>query len=109
MVVRNPYPSVPYCFRNRSPRRLRPRRQIMPDQRRLEPARARIVDSGLNISARLRDRFLGIGGDLDQIVAEEAAALMRPKSRIQAVACEKTAMIALFHDAPAVEHDQPVH
>jgi hypothetical protein len=37
------------------------------DQRRLEPARARIVRNRLAVSARLRDRFLGIGRDLDEM------------------------------------------
>ena len=75
----------------------------MPHQRRLEPARA-LVGSGVALTilgARLRDRLLGIGRDLDQIVAEEATALMRPQPCVQAVAREETAMISLFHDAPA--------
>src|SRR5438132_12106044 len=104
MVVRNSYPAVPHCHAfcvrgavhacavvgsHRSPRRLRPRRQIMSDQRWLESARARLVGSSIDITARLGDRLLRIGRDLDQIVTEEAAALMRPQTRVQAVAREK--------------------
>src|SRR5438552_18862915 len=99
MVVRNP---GAHSYRNGLPRRLRPRRQVMPDQRWLEPARARIVGTNIDIAARLCNRLLRIGRHLDEIVAEEAAALMRPQPRVQTVAREKTAMIALFHDAPAV-------
>ena len=64
----------------------------MPDQRRLEPARARLVGRRLAVAACLGDRVFGAGRGLDQIVAEEAAALMRPQPRVQAVAREETAL-----------------
>src|SRR5262249_50065281 len=70
--------------------------------RRLELARPRFFGDGFIVRARLRDRLLRGFGRFGHVFAEEAAALMRPQPRVQAVAREEAAGIAFFHDPLAL-------
>jgi hypothetical protein len=43
------------------------------------------------------------------LVAEEAAALMRPQTRVETVAREQLAMRSLLDDTAMIEHDEAIH
>src|SRR4051812_40415731 len=46
---------------------------------------------------------------LDIGFTQEAAALVGPQAGVQAVHCQQPTVVAFFHDAALVHHDQAVH